>query len=121
MNHASKAIAHEIKIRRLAYFYSAAERCSRGELWPSFAPALIVQRSGIVFPMTYSFPKSSPLQIGKGYGRAPYGLKFLVVGESHYRRPNHPEAETTITPVAFFSLNDEEPVCCRCQICAGQL
>jgi hypothetical protein len=42
MNHAIKAIAHEIKIRRVAYFYSAAERRSRGALWPSFAPALIV-------------------------------------------------------------------------------
>jgi hypothetical protein len=41
MNHAIKAIAHEIKIRRVAYFYSAAERRSRGALWPSFAPALI--------------------------------------------------------------------------------
>jgi Prophage CP4-57 regulatory protein (AlpA) len=41
MNHAVKAIAHEIKIRRVAYFYSAAERRSRGALWPSFAPALI--------------------------------------------------------------------------------
>ena len=40
MNHAIKAIAHEIKIRRVAYFYSAAERRSRGALWPSFAPAL---------------------------------------------------------------------------------
>jgi len=44
MNHAIKAIAHEIKIRRVAYFYSAAERRSRGALWPSFAPALIVWR-----------------------------------------------------------------------------
>jgi hypothetical protein len=43
MNHAIKAIAHEIKIRRVAYFYSAAERRSRGALWPSFAPALILQ------------------------------------------------------------------------------
>jgi hypothetical protein len=42
MNHASKATAHEIKIRRVAYFYSAAERRSRGALWPSFAPALII-------------------------------------------------------------------------------
>jgi len=42
MNHAIKAIAHEIKIRRVAYFYSAAERRSRGALWPSFAPALIL-------------------------------------------------------------------------------
>ncbi len=25
----------------MAYFYSAAERRLRGELWPSFAPALI--------------------------------------------------------------------------------
>jgi hypothetical protein len=41
MNHAIKATAHEIKIRRVAYFYSAAERRSRGALWPSFAPALI--------------------------------------------------------------------------------
>jgi hypothetical protein len=41
MNYAVKAIAHEIKIRRVAYFYSAAERRSRGALWPSFAPALI--------------------------------------------------------------------------------
>ena len=41
MNHAIKAIAHEIKIRRVANFYSAAERRSRGALWPSFAPALI--------------------------------------------------------------------------------
>jgi hypothetical protein len=41
MNHASKATAHEIRIRRMAYFYSAAERRLRGELWPSFAPALI--------------------------------------------------------------------------------
>jgi RecA/RadA recombinase len=40
MNHALKAIDHEIKIRRVAYFYSAAERRSRGALWPSFAPAL---------------------------------------------------------------------------------
>ena len=31
--------AHEIKFRRVAYFYSAAERHSRGVLWPSFAPA----------------------------------------------------------------------------------
>jgi hypothetical protein len=42
MNYAVKAIAHEIKIRRGAYFYSAAERRSRGALWPSFAPALIL-------------------------------------------------------------------------------
>jgi CheY-like chemotaxis protein len=42
MNRASKATAHEIMIRRVAYFYSAAERRSRGALWPSFAPALIV-------------------------------------------------------------------------------
>jgi hypothetical protein len=42
MNHAIKAMAHEIKIRRMANFYSAAERRSRGVLWPSFAPALIV-------------------------------------------------------------------------------
>jgi len=41
MNHAIKAMAHEIKIRRVAYFYSAAEHRSRGALWPSFAPALI--------------------------------------------------------------------------------
>jgi hypothetical protein len=41
MNHAVKAIAHEIKIRQMAYFYSAAERRSRGALWPSFAPARI--------------------------------------------------------------------------------
>jgi len=41
MNHALKAIAHETKIRRVAYFYSAAERRSRGALWPSFAPELI--------------------------------------------------------------------------------
>ena len=41
MNHAIKATAHENKIRRVAYFYSAAERRSRGALWPSFAPALI--------------------------------------------------------------------------------
>jgi hypothetical protein len=48
MNHAIKATAHEIKIRRVAYFYSAAERRSRGALWPSFAPALIpVSRSGL--------------------------------------------------------------------------
>ena len=40
MNHAVKAMAHEIKIRRVAYFYSAAVRRSRGVLWPSFAPAL---------------------------------------------------------------------------------
>jgi len=45
MNHAIKAIAHEIKIRRVAYFYSAAERRSRGALWPSFAPALIIGSS----------------------------------------------------------------------------
>lgn len=44
MNHAHKAIAHEIKIRRVAYFYSAAEHRSRGALWPSFAPALILER-----------------------------------------------------------------------------
>jgi hypothetical protein len=44
MNHAIKAIAHEIKIRRVAYFYSAAERRSRGALWPTFAPALIVHQ-----------------------------------------------------------------------------
>jgi hypothetical protein len=43
MNHAIKATAHEIKIRRVAYFYSAAERRSRGALWPSFAPALITR------------------------------------------------------------------------------
>jgi hypothetical protein len=43
MNHAIKAIAHETKIRRVAYFYSAAERRSRGALWPSFAPALILE------------------------------------------------------------------------------
>jgi DNA invertase Pin-like site-specific DNA recombinase len=42
MNHAIKAMAHEIKIRQMANFYSAAERRSRGILWPSFAPALIV-------------------------------------------------------------------------------
>jgi hypothetical protein len=51
MNHAIKAIAHENKIRRVAYFYSAAARRSRGALWPSFAPALIsedVRSSGIV-------------------------------------------------------------------------
>jgi hypothetical protein len=41
MNRAIKAIAHEIKIRRVAYFYAAAEPRSRGALWPSFAPALI--------------------------------------------------------------------------------
>ena len=41
MNHAIKATAHEINIRRVAYFYSAAEHRSRGALWPSFAPALI--------------------------------------------------------------------------------
>jgi hypothetical protein len=41
MNHASKATAHEIKIRRVDYFYSAAERRARGAPWPSFAPALI--------------------------------------------------------------------------------
>jgi len=47
MNHAIKAIAHEIKIRRVAYFYSAAERRSRGALWPSFAPALIIVRKTV--------------------------------------------------------------------------
>jgi hypothetical protein len=41
MNHAIKAIAHEIKIRRVAYFYSAAKPRSRGALWPIFTPALI--------------------------------------------------------------------------------
>jgi hypothetical protein len=45
MNHANIATAHEIKIRRVAYFYSAAERRSRGALWPSFAPALITAQS----------------------------------------------------------------------------
>ena len=48
MNHASKATAHEIKIRRVAYFYSAAERRSRGALWPSFTPALIQRGYQIV-------------------------------------------------------------------------
>jgi hypothetical protein len=56
MNHAIKAIAHEIKIRRVAYFYSAAERRSRGALWPSFAPALRVilgnGRIALFFPLT---------------------------------------------------------------------
>ena len=47
MNHAIKAIAHENKIRRVAYFYSAAARRSRGALWTSFAPALIPSRSQI--------------------------------------------------------------------------
>ena len=48
MNHAIKATAHEIKIRRMANFYSAAERRSRGALWPSFAPALItIEKSKI--------------------------------------------------------------------------
>jgi hypothetical protein len=41
MNHATNAMAHEIKIRQMAYFYSAAEHRLRGALWPSFAPALI--------------------------------------------------------------------------------
>jgi hypothetical protein len=50
MNHAVKAIAHEIKIRQMAYFYSAAERRSRGALWPSFAPARI--------SITKGFPNS---------------------------------------------------------------
>ena len=40
-NHAIEALAHGIKILRVAYFYSAAERRSRGALWPSFALALI--------------------------------------------------------------------------------
>lgn len=35
-----KATDHEIKIRRMAYSYSAAECRSRGALWPGFAPAL---------------------------------------------------------------------------------
>jgi hypothetical protein len=48
MNYAVKAIAHEIKIRRVAYFYSAAERRSRGALWPSFAPALIVRMQSLI-------------------------------------------------------------------------
>ena len=48
MNRAIKAIDHEIKIRRVAYFYSAAERRSRGALWPSFAPALINELKGFL-------------------------------------------------------------------------
>jgi hypothetical protein len=46
MNHAIKAIAHENKIRRVANFYSAAGRRSRGALWPSFAPARIEGQVG---------------------------------------------------------------------------
>jgi hypothetical protein len=50
MNHANMATVHEIKIRRVAYFYSAAERRSCGELWPSFAPALIgIRNSELLF------------------------------------------------------------------------
>jgi hypothetical protein len=56
MNHAIKATAHEIKIRRVAYFYSAAERRSRGALWPSFAPALIAW-AGVILENVY-FPSS---------------------------------------------------------------
>ncbi len=51
MNHASKETAHEIRIRRMAYFYSAAEHRSRGALWPSFAPAL---NAGTVFGLSFS-------------------------------------------------------------------
>lgn len=50
---ANKATAHEIKIRRVAYFYSAAERRSRGELWSSFAPALIVTARHLVNARPY--------------------------------------------------------------------
>jgi hypothetical protein len=42
-----------------------------------------------------------PPRIGERYGEAPYGLKLLFLGESHYRWPNHPEDETTITRVAL--------------------
>jgi hypothetical protein len=41
MNHATNAMAHETKIRRVDYFYSAAVHRLRGALWPSFAPARI--------------------------------------------------------------------------------
>jgi hypothetical protein len=49
MNHAIKAIAHENKIRRVANFYSAAGRRSRGALWPSFAPARIAGKELLFF------------------------------------------------------------------------
>jgi hypothetical protein len=52
--------------------------------------------------MKYSFQKSAfHPWIGKRYGKAPYGFKLLVLGESHYRWPDHPEDETTITRVAL--------------------
>lgn len=41
---------HEIKIRRVSYFYSAAECRSRGALWPGFAPALIKCVQARIFP-----------------------------------------------------------------------
>ena len=39
--------------------------------------------------------------IGKSYGNAHFGLKLLIVGESHYRWPDRPKDETRTTHAAL--------------------
>ena len=43
MNHALQGKRSRNQVPAVDYFYSAAERRSRGALWPSFALALIVE------------------------------------------------------------------------------
>jgi imidazolonepropionase-like amidohydrolase len=44
------------------YFYSAAKPRSRGVLWPSFAPALILQLAGLTFPDVLSMLTINPVE-----------------------------------------------------------
>jgi hypothetical protein len=52
--------------------------------------------------MTYSFEKAAfHPWVGDAYENSHFGLKLLIMGESHYRWPNQPKDETTITREAL--------------------